>query len=130
MLAHPPDWRRSKGDGVLALESPDRCTVISLAAPADKSQAKGLREDTIAALQASFKQSEVRRARRQTLGGRPTTGAIVAVRNKQGHPVVVRVAVSEGAELAHVTEVVLRAPPCEAAAPVTAQILGSIEFRR
>jgi hypothetical protein len=130
VLAHPPDWKRKKQDGAMTLESPDRCTVISLAAPTGEADAAAVREATIDALQDAVEKSEVRRAKAQKLGGAPTTGAIVALRNEQERPVVVRVAVSAGKELAHLTEVILRAPPCAASAPATARILSSIEFRR
>lgn len=128
--AYPEGWRRSEESGIVSLESPDRCTVISLSAPAAAAEAKQLREDAIAALRQSFKKVEVRRNKPGALGGLPTTGALLAVRNEQGNNVLIDIAVSRGKDLAHLTQVVLRAPPCEAATPQRALIVDSLEFSR
>lgn len=129
-VSYPEGWKRSERSGIVTLESPDQCTAISFATPVAAAQAKRLREDSIAALRRTFKKIELRRGTAQEVGGAPTTGAAIAVRNKQGNPILIRLAVSRAKEFAHLTQVVLRAPPCENSDTQTALILGSVEFTR
>ena len=128
--AYPEGWRRSESSGIITLESPDRCIAISLSSPATAAQADQLLRDSIKGVQASFKRAEIRRSQQRTVGGRPTSGALIAVRNKQGKPVIVELAVSKGKQLAHLTQLALRSPPCEAAAPQMDLIIESIEYSR
>jgi RNA polymerase sigma factor (sigma-70 family) len=128
--AYPPDWRRSERFGAVRLESPDRCVLISLSAPAKAADAARLREDSIAVLRKLFDKSSVRPEPPSRLGGAPTTGAVMAGRKGKRPPVAVHLRVSRGKKLSHLTEVLFRIPPCEEAAPQTQLILDSLEFKR
>jgi hypothetical protein len=89
-----------------------------------------LEKDSIDALRASFGRVEVRDSGKATLGGLPTTGALVAVTNKRGDPAVIQLSVSRGRQLAYVTQVVFRSPPCEEAAPDAQRVTESLEFTK
>lgn len=128
--AYPDGWSRSEESGIVNLESPDRCVVVTVSAPVGANQANMLRRDTIAPLGRSFEKIEVRPGPKQELGGVPTSGATVAVRTKQGSAVVVRIAVGKGRKFAYLTQVTYRAPPCEAASAQVDLILDSLEFSR
>lgn len=129
-VSYPEDWRHIRRPAGDLLASADRCTVISLSAPVAADRAEGLLRESLRVLERSFAKGEARATEPSRLGGVPTREALVAVRNRRGDPVVIRVAVSRGPKLAHITQVVLRAPPCEENADDTAAILSSVEFSR
>jgi hypothetical protein len=130
-LAHPSGWKRGERRGIVNLESPDRCVAISLSAPVPATGSRRLFADTVAGLRRTFGKVDARlEPAAEPIGGRPTKSALVAVRTKRGRPVVIRVSVSRGKRFAHLTQVVFRAPPCEAAAEQTRAIVSSIEFSR
>ncbi len=129
-VAYPEGWKRAKGGGAIRLESPDGCAEISMSAPVPAGEAEQLRRSAIDALRSSFQQTQVRHLPRARENGMPTTGALVAARRKDGRNMVIRFTVTRGRELAHLTSVHFRRPPCEEAAPEIEAILGSIEFSR
>jgi hypothetical protein len=127
---YPEGWRRSAEGGTVTLESRDRCIAMALGAPGPAAQAEAVRRQEIDALQGAFSKLDVRPLADGELGGRPSTGALVAVRNRAGDPVVVRVSVAEGKRRAYLVETVYRRPPCEAAAAEANAILQSLRFTR
>jgi hypothetical protein len=127
--AYPAEWVVAERKGIVNLESPDRCIAISLSAPVPTAQAGRLERDLTASLRRTYGKLKVVR-RSERIGGKPTRTSFVAVRSKTGDPVVVRQSVTPGAELAHLTQVIQRAPPCEAYSEQAGLILGSIEFTK
>jgi hypothetical protein len=130
-VGYPEGWRvsRQRGGGDV-LASEDKCTAISLSAPVPADGAGALLRESVDVLRQSFAKVEARTIEQPPIGGVPTEAVLVAVRNKQGNPVVIRVAVSRGEKLAHMTQVILRAPPCEDDAEDTEAILASIKYSR
>jgi hypothetical protein len=128
--AYPKSWKRSSESGVVTLESRDRCIAIALGAPAGAAQADAVRRQEIDALRGAFAKSDVRPLPAGELGGRPATGALIAVRNRAGEPVVIRLNVAEGKERAYLVEAVFRRPPCDGAAAEANGILQSLRFTR
>ena len=130
-MQYPAGWKRSERDGIYNLESPDRCVVIALSAPAAASTAGRLFDDTIAGLRRNFGKLRTRPPTREAdIGNAPTETRLIAVRTKAGQSVVIQVSVSKGQELAHVAQVVIRDPGCAASIQQSGVVVGSIEYRR
>jgi hypothetical protein len=127
---YPSDWRHTRKGQLDSLESQDRCTVVSFSAPVGAGRAPSLLKDSVRVIGDSFPRAGVQGQPASQLGGLPTASSLLAVRNKQGNPVVIRLSVSRGPKLAHLVQVVLRAPPCAESADETAAILQSVVYGR
>jgi hypothetical protein len=129
-VRYPEGWKRSELEGAIRLESPDRCALISFSAPDKAAGAARVRRESISVIRGLFVKSQVHPQPPAELGGAPTTSAVVAGRRRKGPTIAVQASVSKGSGLAHLTEVLLRRPPCAGVAPQIRLILGSIEFSR
>ena len=129
---YPEGWRRAEREGIITLESPDRCAAVALSAPVSAQLTNRLFTDSVAALRRSFRDAVVRTRRRApAIGGAPTSLAIGAVRPEGGRGVVLRLAVSRGQELAHVVQQVVRNPEgCGDNSRLAGAIVDSIEYTR
>jgi len=129
-LFYPTGWRRSAGEGIINLESPDRCVAMALSSPVDASLWNRLFADSVAGLRDTRGAQIGRTQDPVVVGSAPTRTAIAALRSKKGTPVTVRLSVSRGRRLAHILQVVTRAPTCEESATQSRAIIESIEYTR
>jgi hypothetical protein len=127
---YPSSWRHTRKGPLDSLESPDRCTVISFSAPVGAGGAPRLMRDSVQLIGDSFQRTGIRGQPVSQLGGLPTANSLLALRNRQGNPVVIRLSVSRGPKFAHLVQVVLRAPPCAESADETAAVLQSVVYDR
>jgi hypothetical protein len=128
VVRYPEDWKIREGRGIVVLESPEECVKISASSPAPAAEADQLRRSAIDAVRGSYAQAQVRPLPETKVNGKPTTGALIGVRSKDGASGAIRVTVTRGAKLAHVTSVFFRRPPCESEVPETELILGAIKY--
>lgn len=131
VVRHPADWMSSKRRGaIINVESPDRCVVVSVSAPAESGLAGRLASDSIDALRAQLGKTRERKLQRSRIDGRPTESSLVAVRSKKGAPVVVRQSVSKGKRFAYLTQTLYRAPPCAESSPTADLIVQNVELSK
>jgi len=130
VVRHPADWKDSKRSGIINVESPDRCIVISISAPAGSGRAGQLATDSIDALEAQLGRVRERPLKRSEVDGRPTQSSLVAVRSEKGAAVVVRQSVSKGKRFAYLIQTLYRAPPCAESAPTADLIVQSLELSK
>jgi hypothetical protein len=128
VVRYPEDWKLTEGRGIVVLESPEDCVKISASSPGVAADADRLRRAAIDAVRGSYPKAQVRPLPETNVNGKPTTGALIGVRSKDGGSGAIRVTVTRGSKLAHVTSVFFRRPPCESEVPETELILGAIEY--
>ncbi len=129
-VRRPANWKDTKRGGVIALQSHDRCLAMTLSAPRNAGQAKGLRRDSIALLKRSFGNAKVLSAPDSPVGGIPTTSDALSFTDQKGNPVRVLLSVGTGKKHAYVTEVVVRDPRCQGDLQLGQVVLSSIQYTK
>jgi hypothetical protein len=129
---YPEDWRRTEREGIINLQSPDRCAAVALSAPVPADLSGRLLRDSAAGIRRSFSGAVVGTGRQRTpIGGAPTRIAVGVIRQRGLPGTVVRVAVSRGRELAHLVQQVVRDPErCTEGAEQARAIIDSIQYTR
>jgi hypothetical protein len=126
----PESWKQSSEQGLISLESGDRCVAISLAAPVGKSSAGSLLDDTVAELRGEFEGAQVQRLGAQRIGGLPGETVVLQVKPAKGDQVRVLITVGRGKQQAYLTQVVLRDPACGDALVDSQLVVNSIEYTK
>jgi len=129
-VRRPGNWSDSKHAGAITLRSHDRCLAMTLAAPQSASQAKGLREDSIAVLRHSFGTAKVNTATGGQIGGIPTKSDALSFTDPKGSPTRVLLGVGTGDKYAYLTEVVVRDPSCQGDLQLAQVVLSSIQYTK
>ena len=127
---YPKDWKQAQRQGLITLESGDRCVSVSLAAPESSDRAEPLLDDTIAAVSREFPGAQVERRADQRVGGLSGPGAVLDVQGAEGTPVRVLITVGVGEEFAYLTQVVLRNPSCDDALLDSQLVVNSIRYSK
>ena len=129
---YPQDWRRTEREGIINLQSPNRCAAVALSAPAPADLSNRLLRDSAEGIRRSVPGAIVGTGRQSApIGGGPTQIAVAIVRAKGEPGVVIRLAVSRGRELAHLVQQVVRDPErCAEGAAQARAIIDSIEYTR
>jgi hypothetical protein len=129
---YPEDWRRTEREGIINLQSPDRCAAVALSAPVPTELSARLLRDSAAGIRRSFSGAVVGTGRQRTpIGGAPTQIAVGVIRERGVPGTVVRLAVSRGRELAHLVQQVIRDPErCTEGAEQARAIIDSIQYTR
>jgi hypothetical protein len=128
-VRRPANWKVSKDNGVVALQSHDSCLAMTLSAPQPAGQAKGLRDDSIALLKRSFSGAKTHAAPDSPVGGIPTTSDAISFTQK-GHPVRVLLSVGTGDKYAYLTEIVVRDPRCQGDLQLAQVALSSVQYTK
>jgi hypothetical protein len=129
-VRRPGNWSDSKGNGVVTLQSHDRCLAMTLSAPVPAGKAKGLRSDSIALLKSSYKNVRVGPAPDSDVGGIPTTSDTISFNDQKGNPIRVLLSVGTGNKYAYLTEIVVRDPSCQGDLGLGQVVLSSIEYTK
>lgn len=129
-VRRPANWKDSKNQGVVALQSKDRCLAMTLSAPQGADKAKGLRDDSIGLFKDSFKNTKLRPAPDSPVGGIPTTSDALSVTDEKGNPIQILLSVGTGRKFAYLTEIVVRDPRCQGDLQLAQVVLGSIEYSK
>jgi hypothetical protein len=129
-VRRPAGWSDSNRNGVVTVDSHDRCLVMTLSAPVPAGRSKGLRSDSIALLRRSYKNAKVQSAPSSQLGGIPTTSNALSFSDQKGNPIKVLLTVGTGDKNAYLTEVVVRNPACQGDLQLANLMLGSIQYTK
>jgi hypothetical protein len=129
-VRRPANWKDSKRGGVVTLQSRDRCLAMTLSAPQNAGQAKGLRTDSIAVLKRSFGNARVLPAPDSPVGGIPTTSGALSFTDQKGNPIRVLLSVGTGRKYAYLTEIVIRDPRCQGDLQLGQVVLSSIQYTK
>jgi hypothetical protein len=129
-VRHPANWSDSKSNGVVTLQSHDRCLAMTLSAPVPAGQAKGLRSDSIALLKRSYRRVRVGAAPDSEVGGIPTNSDTVSFSDQKGNPIRVLLSVGTGKKYAYLTEIVVRDPSCRGDLQLGQVVLSSIAYTK
>jgi hypothetical protein len=129
LVRRPAKWALTKRNGAITLRSPGSCVAMSMSAPASARDAKGLHDDALAALKATYGKLNVQSAGRGQVGGIPTRSETVGLTNN-GNDLRVLLSVGTGKKNAYLTEVVLSHPSCQADLKVAQLILTSAQFTK
>jgi hypothetical protein len=129
-VRRPANWSDSKNNGVVALQSHDRCLAMTLAAPVPAGQAKGLRSDSVDLLKSSYNDAKVGPAPDSDVGGIPTTSDTVSFTDQKKNPIRVLLSVGTGQKNAYLTEVVVRDPRCQGDLQLAQVVLSSIQYTK
>jgi hypothetical protein len=128
-VRRPANWKVSKDNGVVALQSHDNCLAMTLSAPKPAGQAKGLRDDSIALLKRSFGGAKTHPAPDSPVGGIPTSSDAISF-TQRGHSVKVLLSVGTGDKYAYLTEVVVRDPRCQGDLQLAQVVLSSVQYTK
>jgi hypothetical protein len=129
-VRRPANWKDSKRGGVVALQSHDRCLAMTLSAPQNADQAKGLRSDSIAVLKRSFGNARLLPAPDSPVGGIPTTSDALSFTDQKGNPIRVLLSVGTGDKYSYLTEIVVRDPRCQGDLQLGQVVLSSIQYTK
>jgi hypothetical protein len=129
-VRRPANWKDSKDNGVIALQSKDGCLAMTFAAPQGADRAKALRDDSIATFKSSFKNAKVRPAPDSPVGGIPTTSDALTVTDQKGNPIQVLLSVGTGDKYAYLTEIVVRDPRCQGDLQLAQVVLSSVQYTK
>jgi hypothetical protein len=129
-VRRPANWRDSKKNDVISLQSRDRCLAMTLAAPVAAGQAQSLRHDGISVLRESYKNVKVQGTPASRIGGIPTTTNTVAFKDPKGNQIRVLLSVGRGEKNAYLTEVVVRDPACQGDLALAQVVLSSIQYTK
>jgi hypothetical protein len=129
-VRRPADWRERKDQDLITLLSPNRCVSVSLSAPADAKEARGLHRDSLSALRQLYEKVQVGPGGRGNVGGIPTMSDAVRLTDDKGNRRRVLLSIGRGKQHAYVTQVVLGNPACQSELAVAQVILSSIEYTK
>jgi len=130
---YPEDWKRTERNGIVTLESKDRCAAVSLSSPVPANLTSSLLNDSVASARRSFGKKAIfgREDRPAPVGDRPTQAAVAAVPGKGGTPVAVRLVASRGEQLGHLVQQVIRNPEaCTRSGAQARAVVESIVYTR
>ena len=128
-VRRPANWKVSKDNGAVALQSHDNCLAMTLSAPQPAGQAKRLRSDSIALLKRSFSGAKTHPAPDSPVGGIPTSSDAISF-TQRGHPVKVLLTVGTGDKYAYLTEIVVRDPRCQGDLQLAQVVLSSVQYTK
>ena len=129
-VRRPGNWTDAKRNGVITLQSHDRCLAMTLSAPVAAGQSKGLRSDSIALLRRSYGDAKVGPAPNSQVGGIPTASNTVGFTDQKGNPIRVLLSVGTGTKNAYLTEVVVRDPTCQGDLNLGQIVLSSVQYSK
>ena len=126
----PADWTATERGGLFSVQSPDGCLALSLSAPRRASEAKRLREESIAILRRTNKGARVRPTGTARVGGIPTTSDVITFPNGKGGEARTLLSVGTGETHAYLTEIVVGDPACQGDLQLAQLILSSITYSK
>jgi hypothetical protein len=129
-VRRPSNWKDSKTNGVVALQSHDRCLAMTLSAPLPAGRSRGLRTDSVALLRRSYQNAKVRSAPSAPVGGIPTSSYAIRLTDPKGNPIKVLLSVGTGDKYAYLTEVVVRDPSCQGDLQLANLVLSSLQYSK
>jgi len=130
LVRRPGDWTDARRNGVITLQSRDRCLAMTLSAPVPAGQSKGLRADSIELLRRSYENAKVGAAPDSQIGGIPTASDTVSFTDQKGNPIRVLLSVGTGERNAYLTEVVVRDPSCQGDLNLGQVVLSSVQYSK
>ena len=128
-MRRPGDWIDTKRNGVVTIQSHDKCVVMSLSAPTSKDNATTIRKQGVSYYQDNYKNVKVRSAKEFDIGGVPTTTNAITVHEK-GNAISVLLNVGKGKKNAYVTQVVARSPQCQGDLQLATLMLHTIQYTK
>ncbi len=129
-VRYPEGWKATKGDLLINVGSPDGCLVVSIGAPVGAAAADRLGGDLVADLEQRYGKIQEQALEPSEIDRLPTKGSLVAVRNREGGPVVIRLSVAEGERFAYLIQTVYRGPPCAESSPTADLIIENLDLSK
>jgi hypothetical protein len=129
-VRRPGDWTDTTRNGVITIQSHDKCLVMSLSAPTSVDNAITIRKQGISYFKGQYKNVKVRSAKEFDIGGVPTTTNAITVTDQNGRQISVLLNVGKGKKNAYVTQVVVREPQCAGDLQLATLMLHTIQYTK
>src|SRR5262249_45369264 len=92
----PADWRQTKRDRTIGLQSGDSCLALTMSAPGPAANAERVHDSAITVLRRNYRSATVHPIPDNRVGGIPTRGDVLTLANGKGGPTRVLLSVGTG----------------------------------